>query len=309
MAALSVPARAAVPGAAEAEAQALFDEGRTLMTAGRFAEACAKLAESERIGPAIGTAFNLADCYAQTGRPASAWGLFRAVEAEAGRTGQEARMLAARRRADELEPALPMLTVHVISPGADTQVTRDGVIVGRAEWDMAVPVDLGEHVVVATVPARRSWRASVRLERPGDRVSVTVPALEPESALAASIPAAESVPSAPRRPRSRAAVVAAGVGLALLAAAGVTTAVAVSKFRAAGPCEGDFCDTPDAVTQRQRARTLGDVATGLCIGGAVGVVAAVALWLRAPRLDDRASGARPSWVAVGPGGLVVGTTW
>ena len=56
-----------------AAAQALFDQGRDLMRQNKHAEACPKLAESNRLDPAIGTLFHLADCYEQSGRVASAW--------------------------------------------------------------------------------------------------------------------------------------------------------------------------------------------------------------------------------------------
>src|SRR5262245_36723730 len=58
-------------------AQALFDQGRALVTLGRFAEACPKLAESLRLDPGIGTMLWLADCYENVGRSASAWATFR----------------------------------------------------------------------------------------------------------------------------------------------------------------------------------------------------------------------------------------
>jgi len=53
-------------------AQALFDEAKRAMADGRWAEACPKLEESERLDPSIGTAFNLARCYEHVGRIASA---------------------------------------------------------------------------------------------------------------------------------------------------------------------------------------------------------------------------------------------
>ena len=68
-------ALSATPAAAQssdsAAARALFTEGRTLMEAERFDEACPKLEESLRLDQGIGTQFNLAHCWEKQGRTAS----------------------------------------------------------------------------------------------------------------------------------------------------------------------------------------------------------------------------------------------
>ena len=54
----------------KAAAQAQFDEARKLLKMGDTAAACDKLAESQRLEPAVGTLLNLATCYEKLGRTA-----------------------------------------------------------------------------------------------------------------------------------------------------------------------------------------------------------------------------------------------
>src|SRR5215472_7885952 len=58
---------------ADDQAQTLFAQGRALMDAGRFAEACPKLAEAARLSPSGKYTLNLADCYEKNGQTASAY--------------------------------------------------------------------------------------------------------------------------------------------------------------------------------------------------------------------------------------------
>jgi hypothetical protein len=319
----AAPAHAAAPDPA---AQSLFDQGRAEL-------ACAKLEESQRLSPAPGTAFNLADCYVHIGRLASAWSLFRDVEAESNLATQVARARLAKQRADELEALLPKLLVQVGPAPPDLNVKRDGVSLGRAQWDTQVPVDLGEHVVTASAFHKKPWRTLVAVTRPGEIVVVHVPELEPESGAVApplvatatapaAAPAVAPAPpaalvetphvAAPEAP-SRLVPVAVGVaGLGLLTASGFTIAVARSSYHDAGPCDGQDCHTQQAVDARNDARRWGNVATVLGVAGVAAVSTAAVLWLLAPRRagDRTAAAAGAGWdLALRPDGVLLRGTW
>src|SRR5277367_6013343 len=100
-----------------AAAQALFDEGNSLMSHNKFAEACAKFEESQRQDPGIGTLYHYADCEDRLGKSATAWAAFREVAAEARALGQTARALAADERVSAIKARLPRL---LIDPGGET---------------------------------------------------------------------------------------------------------------------------------------------------------------------------------------------
>jgi hypothetical protein len=177
-----------------AAAQALFDEGKRLIAAGNYKEACPKLEESERLSPALGTRFNLADCYEHIGRTASAWAHFIGAASAAKAAGQPAREKAARDRAAALEPKLAHMAIVVPDAArvSGLEVKRDEETVGAAQWGQAVPVDPGQHAVVATAPGKRAYRAVLDVGE-ASTTKVLIPSLEDAPADAAP-PAAKPPP-------------------------------------------------------------------------------------------------------------------
>ncbi|HEX8792221.1 MAG TPA: hypothetical protein VF765_14805 [Polyangiaceae bacterium] len=174
---------AASPAAAQdasnkAAAEALFRDGRALYDQGKYPEACAKFAESQRLDPAPGTLLNLAGCYEKNGQTASAWATFKEAMAAAhvkGRTDWED---LARTRASALEPTLSRLTIAVASKADGLTVTRDGSNVGSAEWGTAIPVDPGSHAVDAQAPHRKPFHQPIDVPSGGANVTVTVAELD-----------------------------------------------------------------------------------------------------------------------------------
>src|SRR5262245_44783101 len=110
--ALAVPSTAGAQSSSAA-AQALFDEGKALMAAGKAAEACPKLEESQKLDPSSGTLVNLALCYEQTGRFASAWTAYRDAAGSAKASGNVDRERGARERAAAVQPKVSKLVIHV----------------------------------------------------------------------------------------------------------------------------------------------------------------------------------------------------
>lgn len=161
-----------------AAAQVLYDEGRKLTANGKYAEACPKFEESQKLDPGFGTAFYLADCWQHVGRTASSWALYLDVAAQTKAAGQLDRSTLAKARADALEAKLSRMSITVANPSAGIHVERDGVSVGKALWGTAVPVDPGEHKVRATAPGRKPWEATVVVAPDGASESVAIPALE-----------------------------------------------------------------------------------------------------------------------------------
>ncbi len=168
-----------------ATAEALFNEAKKLSDAGDYASACPKLAESYRLDPGGGTLTALAACHESQGKTASAWAEFIQVASDARQGRRTDREKFAKQRIAALEPKLSKLTV-VVDPAADglpgLEVRRDNIVIGRAAWGTAVPVDPGDHTVEAHAKGKQDWSTHVTLGDAADVQTVTVPALDDAAA-------------------------------------------------------------------------------------------------------------------------------
>lgn len=150
---------AAAPAGAQPEraaAVALFDEARDALQRGELDVACTKFKESNRLDPAIGTAFNLANCEEQRGRLATAWVLFRRVAARM--KPDDPRLKVANGRIAALDSRIPrvIFAADAQTP-ADTRVRVDELDLAAPSFGSAIPLDPGPHRAIirsAGAPAR-----------------------------------------------------------------------------------------------------------------------------------------------------------
>src|SRR5258708_2339216 len=140
-------------------AQAQFDYGLAEMEAGRYESGCAALGESYRIDPHPGVLFTLAECENRWGKIASALTHYGAYLDLYDHMGQQQRALQRGRdkvavaQRERLRSEVPELTVVLppVAP-AGTTLERDGVALGTPSLGVALPVDPGDHVIVARTP-------------------------------------------------------------------------------------------------------------------------------------------------------------
>jgi hypothetical protein len=296
-----------------ATAQVLFDEGRRRIAEHDYAGGCPKLFESQRLAPAPGTEFNLADCWEHVGKLASSWAAFLDVAEETHRRGEADRERVARERASALAPRLGRVVVDVppLRRVDHLEVQRDGEIVGDALWGIAVPVDAGEHRVEARAPGRSSW-STVVAAQDGQTVSVTIPELpaalrlgdapEPGPPLSSALPpdkhAPTSAPSAaPAAARTVSYVmIGASVLLASVGAFGIVSRQnEISNYNADASCPGMGAATQpghcsnlmNAASTWSTVAVVGFVSAGLALAGGV------TLWLVAP--SPKAAATAAAW--------------
>lgn len=209
----------------EKAAQQAFDEGMKLLDQGKTADACPKLEESQRLDPAMGTQFRLAECWEKLGRTASAWALFRQVVSEAQAAGRDDRATVSVARAAALEPRLTRISI-LVAPSARVPgliVRRDGAVVEEALWGRGVAVDPGEHLISASAPGKKSWEAQQQAR--SGLVEVTIPLL----AVGAGAPEEKSPPAVerPEQPSEPQRSLAPGLVLGGAALAGIGAGIAL----------------------------------------------------------------------------------
>jgi hypothetical protein len=272
------PARAEASAADVALAETLFQEAQKLMKEQRYAEACPKFEESQRLDPGGGTLFQLASCHAFTGRLASAWAEFSEVALLAKQRNRFDIEHAAREQVRLLEPRLSWLVIDV-PVGARRSglfIRRDGTVLGAASYGTPMPADPGTHTVSAEAHGFRSWSTSVVIGAVADRKRVVVPELvelpEPERPAQA---ARQGLP-APARDSQRHApaliYAAAGVGVLGLGTAVYFGVRSYTREQTASEkCPDAECSDPSAVEASKSAVTSANVAN---VAGAFGLVGA-----------------------------------
>lgn len=177
---------------ASVQAEALFRQGRALMTAGKFAEACVAFEGSQKLDPSISTLLNLGSCREKAGQVATAWGVFLDAERmsrSAADSAGHALHQAAVNLADKLEPHVPKLTVRVPTESrvAGLVVTRNGIAVDSTLWNSALPIDGGTYAIAARAPGMTDWTGSVTLKVRDDSKAIEIPRLAPRAST--SVPA------------------------------------------------------------------------------------------------------------------------
>ena len=284
---LSAPISAFAQSAdSKVQAEALFEEGRKLMSENKFEEACKKLEGSQKLDPGAGTLLNLAACYEQNGQTASAWVTYQdAANASAARHPDWAQQ--ANAKVAELAPSLSHLTITVLAPAPSLEVRRDGAVVNAATLGAALPIDGGPHVIEASAPGHKSFSIKITIGGSKDSQTVTVPALEADTT---HHDATKSDGSAQRV----LGLSLAGAGAVGVILGGVFGVVALGKKSSASDpskCSPDFsvCNA-QGKDDVDSAKSAGVVSTVALIGGAVFVAGGLAIFLTAPHSEKAPDG-------------------
>ncbi len=295
-----------------ARAQQLFEAALADAEKGDFASACPKFLASQNADPKTSTLLNLGQCYEANGQTASAWGAFKEATLFARKLGRDDWAKQASDKAMALEGKLVRLTITAPKMRPEGfELKRDGATLTDGELGVAIPVDPGEHVIVARAPGYREWIMKVVVKEKTQ--AVMVPELEkepmtsaPPMTIVGPTPEQQPPPSFFTTPRII-GVAAAGVGVVGLGVGTILGLTAKSKYDdAKTSCGGNTTGcSSGAVSDSNSAFDRAGLATGFFIGGAVLVAAGAAVFFLVP------SGSAKTGVAVAPtpGGIVATGTF
>ncbi len=313
---LSAPAGVFAQTSDKALAEQLFRTGQELMSQNRFAEACPKLAESQRLDPGTGTLLNLGVCHEKEGKLASAWSEYNDAATFARRDQRADRVQFAEQHIALLEPKLSRLTVQLAkdadAPGLEIRL--DGEVLGQAALGIAAPMDPGSHTLSASATGKLAWQAKIEIAAGPAEKTVLIPTLA--NAPAGSAPGAANAPSAKGSGKAQrvGAYALGGLGVVSLGVGSIFGLRALSKNKESNEqgCVGNMCPR-DAAATRRLAKDAGNVSTVMFIVGGVALAGGVTLYLTAPRAqadEAKPAGAQAS-LTLGPGSANVEltTTW
>jgi hypothetical protein len=278
-----------------ASAEALFEEGKKLVAQKKYAEACPKFAESNRLDRGAGTLIHLADCYEKTKQTASAWATYKEAASAAQALGRSDWEKLANKRATALAPTLAHVTIRVTEPADKIEITRDGNVVSQASFGIALPVDIGTHSLEAAAPGRKPYKSSFTIKKDGENADVTIPKLDEDEkappVVATPTPAPTPAPATPSHDKDKEGgssqktigYIVAGVGVVGLGVGAVTGLMAIGKNNDAKKLcpDSGACADKSGVDANDSAKSFGTISTIGFIAGGVALAAGAALVLTA----------------------------
>lgn len=262
-------------GTAHADrADQLFKKGKKLLAEKRYPEACTAFEDSDRLDPGIGAKLNVARCYQEWGKLATAWRWFSDAEQMAD-DAKDDRARKIHALAEDLDASVPRLTVKAPRDArtSGVEIRLDGFAFDVSALGIEQRVDPGPHQIdyiidgarqTKTIPVERGGSSEVMLDLPRKARVAMTPVPEPSADAAGD----------PGRTRRLVGLGLAGVGAAAVVVAGAVTFQARGDYTTALTryCRGakDMCDA-DGLTATHDARHRANIATVLTLGGVAAV--------------------------------------
>ena len=162
-----------------AQANALFLEGRELLTSGKTQAACAKFESSIALDPeAPGVMLNLGLCYERLEKFAASLYWFRKAQVAAAEAALPEYEDEAKRHTVDLAAKVSVVRIDASAAGDNVEVAIDSKVVAATDF-ARVEVDRGKHVLEAKATKKQTYRHAFTVRGP-DAGTLTVPLLKDE---------------------------------------------------------------------------------------------------------------------------------
>jgi hypothetical protein len=298
----STSARAGDPVAAREQVKL----GYQLAQSGKCEEAIPHFVESLRLDVKAITLINLAACEEKTSKLADALGHWVEARSRAQSEGNTAIQDEAEKKAKALEARVPKLTIALSGATAETEIERDGVVLGAASLNVPMPVNPGPHKLVVRAKGREDTTESITLaEGESKRVELKLGAAKKETAAPLAQPSSPSSGAETSGGKTSPLVYVgfglAGAGVIAGTITGLMTLGAASDAK--NRCPGGACENNTQVEDANSGKTMGTISTIAFIAGGVGAAIGVygLVWGKPSQSTSLA-------VSIGPtGGLLRGS--
>ena len=287
-----------------------FRIGKRLEGQKKFAEACKAFEESNALDPTIGAELNVAHCFEEWGKLATAYRAYLAAESMAT-AANDPRVAKIHERVAGLDALVPRATIKV-AKDADTRgltLTLDGEPFAVGDLGKERMLDPGPHQLAYHVASGVSHTKVIHVDKDGES-EITLDLPVAVLAKAHEPPPVEQDAHAPGHGRRVAGVATAGAGAVAMVAAGVLTFSAHSKYTKAlsADCGGDttMCDAA-GLKATHDARHSANVATIVFGVGAAMAATGVVLYVTSSHgrgKDEHATRLVPT-AGPGAGGVVL----
>ncbi len=272
-----------------ARAQSLFDAAVAQMEAGQWDDACAKLAESDRLEASGGTALNLGYCLEHQNHLGRAYEAYLLAADHYEASHKPDRRKVARERADALRGRVTVVRLEGERTGV-TALLLDGD--ARTLADAAFAVDRGPHELVVK---RDGGDVKLPFVAESPDLALELPKIAPPPppppVLEPPPPPLLRAPPPPLAPQRTPAWIAFGTAAGLAVVGSFTGAFALEREGASdAACPGGRCSA-DGVSAHDTARSLAIATDVLLATAIVGAGVGLVLWFTAR--TPRTAGAAP----------------
>jgi len=305
--------RALAAGPTDAQVQAareLFVAAEHDEDAKRWSDALEKLRRVAQVRLTAGVRYHIALCEENLDELLAALADYTLAEGQAKRENAQDVLALVGPRLSKLNGRVPRLTLHVDGDQSDLEVRLDGVVVLKAMWGVAMPVDPGAHKITAvaagylpfarTVPMTERDNTLVEVE-----VTVHVAPTPPPPSPTSTPTSTQPLPSTPTdsvEPRSHTTAILATVGTAVFLGGGIASYLVAGSTHdsAVTTCSTRVTPCDDL---KHGVQLWDTVALSSWIASAAFATVAIIAW--ASPAHDSAPPASSATLFVGPGSLAL----